>query len=497
LPRSRVVWRLTPTIEIDDAKLNAIHPGTDKYLMLTRRHLLFLSIALSLGLLVRLLFSLYLSKYYFGEVKFTFGDSFSYTEAFLNLLNHGTYTFDLENLDAYFFRGPVYPFFWGAHYLLFGESHVYSAVAITQSLLDILSGLLVFLILRRLGAPASWALIGAVLYLFNPLLLVHVPITGTETLAIFLTLLTFYMALQIRQSTVIAVWVGVLCGLALLTRQYLGLLWPIISLYVFFGVRERSLREAIKLTAAVTVGFAIILSPWFLRNFINHDTPTILMGKTAGYLNAQEDYLAFKNFYSLFLVDITPVYTAVAVKGENELPDAFFDFVDVPMVRQADLRAFQCGPSFKVWREQQSQHHPEEYLSCKEEVSENYLGLAQSVLENSPAWFPYIVPMKNVGKAIFKSSLTSELHDWKDNVIKGLFGVRTFIVLSASTFLFLLPWKRHALFLLFPLGLIFYISVFLKQVEMRYLAQADAVMIVFAVLAWHSLIARVGQRSQT
>jgi hypothetical protein len=119
-------------------------------------------------------------------------------------------------------------------------------------------------------------------------------------------------------------------------------------------VRERSLREAIKLTAAVTVGFAIILSPWFLRNFINHDTPTILMGKTAGYLNAQEDYLAFKNFYSLFLVDITPVYTAVAVKGETNCPMRFLILLMCrwsgrPICGPFNVaRLLKCGGSSKV-----------------------------------------------------------------------------------------------------------------------------------------------------
>ena len=72
-----------------------------------------------IGLFVRIIFSFWASKFYFGEVKYTFGDSFSYTQAFINLVQSGTYSFDLKNPDAALYRGPTYPFFWGIHYLIF------------------------------------------------------------------------------------------------------------------------------------------------------------------------------------------------------------------------------------------------------------------------------------------------------------------------------------------------------------------------------------------
>ena len=146
-----------------------------------------LTVVLLCGLAARLAFSFYLSKFYFGSVSFTFGDSFSYTESFLNLLNYGHYTFDIGNTDAYIYRGPAYPLFWGAHYLVFGPDMVYQAVAFSQSILDTGTGFLIFLILRHQNFSNTLSLFGSILYIFNPVFLVHVPITGTETFATFIT----------------------------------------------------------------------------------------------------------------------------------------------------------------------------------------------------------------------------------------------------------------------------------------------------------------------
>lgn len=77
------------------------------------------------ALTFRLLFTFLIQSYIYGEFVFTNGDSFSYINSFLNLYENGNYTFDPSHPDASIFRPPVYPFFWGLHYLAVGDDGAY------------------------------------------------------------------------------------------------------------------------------------------------------------------------------------------------------------------------------------------------------------------------------------------------------------------------------------------------------------------------------------
>jgi len=56
------------------------------------------------ALILRLAFSFYLSKYWYGELTFSLNDTFSYINSFKNLWYQGRYSFDLNNIDAYYYR---------------------------------------------------------------------------------------------------------------------------------------------------------------------------------------------------------------------------------------------------------------------------------------------------------------------------------------------------------------------------------------------------------
>jgi 4-amino-4-deoxy-L-arabinose transferase-like glycosyltransferase len=266
----------------------------------------------SLGLTVRLLFSFWLSKYYFGDVRFRFGDSFSYTESIKNLIHVGKFTFDLNTPDAYTYRGPIYPIFWGIHYLLFGEEAAYFATAVTQSILDAASAILIYLLVMKLTAQRTLGLLCAAMYAIFPTFIVHVPITGTETFAVFVTLLTIVGLVYSKSITHYLV-VGVLCGIATMTRQYLGLLVVTSVFFVFVTQEDRRFLQRSIAPSIVALGFILISFPWFLRNWINLDQPTILMGQTPGYAVAQADAIAAHKFYTLFLTDVTSVTKAEPV----------------------------------------------------------------------------------------------------------------------------------------------------------------------------------------
>lgn len=437
---------------------------------------------------LRLAFSFYLSKYYFGDLRYTFGDTESFARSFLNLISRGVYTFDIGNADAYLYRPPAYPLFWGAHYLIFGADKVLKAVAFTQSFIDAGSAVLCVALAARLGCTKKWAIFSGVLYSLNPILLVHVPISGTETIAIFLTLSSVYLALNPQKNSNLF-WAALLLAVATMTRQYLGILLPITILYLFFwSLRLSNARIVIfsKKALLYFLSFCLFVSPWFLRNAIELGKPTILMGETTGYEVFQADYIAFRDFYNLYFVNVTPIFDSIAAKGIDGLSDyeEFGELADE--VRNAARQANECGPSFVAWRATKFAHikSPTPSTYCKENVVDSYESLRHRAIKMGGPALALKAPIGNVAKSIFKQDLVhAQASIAKAITIRSIFLFRSsYIVLGFLSIAWL--WRRpEVAFLLFPVAIIILISFSIRQVEIRYLAQAEALLIPYAAFS--------------
>jgi len=440
------------------------------------------------ALVLRLAFSFYLSKYYYGGLTYTFGDTESFARSFINLISKGVYTFDLGNVDAYLYRPPAYPLFWGAHYLFFGADNVFRAVAFTQSCIDAGSAVLCVVLSARLGCSKKWAIFSGVLYALNPILLVHVPISGTETFAIFLTLSSVYLALFPQKSSNLF-WAALFLAVATMTRQYLGILLPITILYLFFwSMRLSNARIAVfsRKVVVYSLSFCLFVSPWFLRNAIELGKPTILMGETSGYVTLQADYIAFREFYNLYFVNVTPIYDSISAKGIDGLGD-YEEFGELAFdVRNAARQANECGPSFVAWRSTKFAHiqSPMPSTYCKKDVVDAYGSLRYRAIKMVGPALVLKAPIGNVAKSIFKQDLVhAQASIVKTITARSIFFFRTsYIVLGLLTVIWL--WKRpEATFLLFPVAMIFLISFVIRQVEIRYLAQVEALLIPYAAFS--------------
>lgn len=437
---------------------------------------------LTIGFLIRISFSFWLSKFYFGHISYTFGDTFSYAKSFINLLENGTYSFDLKNPDAALYRGPTYPFYWGLHYILFGEDLIYKAVAITQSIIDTWSGFLIYKIIEKLTNSKTISTLGLTAFLFNPIFIVHTPISGTETLATFITILIAYVLIvsEVRNKHLI---IGVLCGFALMTRQYLGILLPVSILFAFNRGSHKFTAASNKHIALITMGFCISVTPWFLRNAINHDYPTILMGKTTGYNAYQADYIAFNRLYTLYYVDVTPIVKSIALTGNDGLKqDSKLSEIRDKLDHAARL-AYECGPSFASWREQVLRSPQSIEHDCTDKIVKIYTDLREAQIDKHGLSLFAKIPLQNIKKSIFKSELTAETEGWKAIIIQITFQSRTLISILGLSYLLLKPWNKESILLLFPIMLIIYISTVTRQVEMRYLVQSDAITVIFAALS--------------
>jgi len=440
---------------------------------------IYLIITLLSGLILRLLFSFYFSKYYFGDVNYTIGDSYSYVNPILNLIKYGIYAFDIDEIDSYFYRGPVYPFFWGIHYLLFGENIVFESVAFSQSIIDVFSGYLIYKILCSFGVPTKYSFLGMFMYLINPILLVHVPITGTETLAILITLFYFHLLVK-SKNNLDYVKIGILAGVSLLTRQYLGILMPIGIVYIFLN-SNLNFQKIIKNSIIIFLSFSLTLTPWFLRNYINWGKPIILMGKTTGYQSYQEDYIAFEKLYSLIYIDVTPIFDSVAKSGEDTMTNSKVLGSLRGELQELNKMAFECGPSFNS-RRNNILYKKDNKLSnnCKNQLSNGYDKLRVNLLAQNGFIFKYKTALLNLKKSFFKMDLTSRPSSVKDIFIYLSFSFRIFYVILGFLSILFIKGNKKVAILLFPLFMFFFVSVVIRHVEIRYLAQAETILIILA-----------------
>ncbi|OGH70086.1 MAG: hypothetical protein A2754_00690 [Candidatus Magasanikbacteria bacterium RIFCSPHIGHO2_01_FULL_47_8] len=159
--------------------------------------------------------------------------------------------------------GPGYEFFLAGIYSLFG--HHYEAVWILQALLHALSALLLFLICQKIF-PEKGRVIGlvaAVLFGLHPDLIEISAMLMTETLYLFLIILTVYIFAWVHEkpdNKFISSLLGVVAGASILTRPPMVLFVPVV-LYAYY--RLKNYRSAL----IFCFGLAFALLPWVLRNY--------------------------------------------------------------------------------------------------------------------------------------------------------------------------------------------------------------------------------------
>lgn len=176
-----------------------------------------------------------------------------------------------------FTRLPGYPLFLayvvrvtGLHY----DRQVLRACQ-ANSLLDVASALLVFLMLRRRAGPWA-ALVGFWLVALCPLLIILASHALSETLSTFLMTLELFLALQAGQSRrplVHAALCGLVAGLAQLVRADAITIAPAVALALWLAASTR--RDRLRLWATAAAVAIVVFLPWPIRNLRQFGHPYV------------------------------------------------------------------------------------------------------------------------------------------------------------------------------------------------------------------------------
>lgn len=169
----------------------------------------------------------------------------------------------------YSWRAPGFPFFLAIIYRLFG--HSFFAAKIALALLSALTALLLHFLGKEL-VNERIGIYSAMVYAIYPASIFWTGQLAPETLTGFILLaMIFFLVLGEKKNKLHCfLLAGIIMGLGVLTRSAFILFLPMIALWLYFIDRRNNRRLAILEFLLCTLGCALVVTPWTLRNYRIH-----------------------------------------------------------------------------------------------------------------------------------------------------------------------------------------------------------------------------------
>lgn len=209
------------------------------------------------------------------------GDAKGYHDVALNLLKYRTYDSSMSQ-----FRTPGYPFFLALIYYIAGVKPW--IVIPVQMLLTICMIFLVYHI-GKYVFNENIAVISAILFTINPLVIYYSTTILTETLFSFVFLLSILFLIKgVSEERISLLYVsGILLGTSALIRP-ITQFFPVITAIVIASWPKRRISFKIKGLLSLLIIFYITISPWLIRNYVkyNHFKLSSFQGFNLLFFNA-------------------------------------------------------------------------------------------------------------------------------------------------------------------------------------------------------------------
>lgn len=201
-----------------------------------------------------------------GDDPVVAGDGPLYAALGHNLADHGTFSATTPPLDAEVFRTPGYPAFLAAIYRMGGGTE--AMVRAAQVLLVGANAVVAGLVARRLFGARTATVVSVVCLAYLPLLLFSM-LHLSEVVATLLLTATVAAVLEATAHPTAAArwWSAATLGAAALTvvRPSALVVFAVVPLTILSRPSEPLVRRLVG-ASAVTLGFALLLVPWAVRN---------------------------------------------------------------------------------------------------------------------------------------------------------------------------------------------------------------------------------------
>ena len=229
-------------------------------------------------------------------------DASQYYIPALSLIEYGEFLKHDSN-EPFTVGTPLYSILLAMPIYIFGIDESAAAIILIQSTLLYITGFLSRLILLQF--TNKFGLLLHIFVVFNPNSIITSHLVQRETLFTLLITWSIFYAFKVVSSFSLKslIFLGILTGLATLTRPvglYLLIFWPIFLLFSLI-IKNRLIvdnkstffkRELwLRLLIVVIIG-GIVVSPWYIRNYIN--TNNVFLSSNSGYY-LQDQYFQLKN----------------------------------------------------------------------------------------------------------------------------------------------------------------------------------------------------------
>jgi len=453
-----------------------------------RLHRRLIVATLCVGIIARVVFALVGAPIMHGDRMFIHGDTMDYVNASINLVDHGVLDPDPGFPEAKFARVPFYSLAWAGVYAVAGQDHGFWVMAVIQLLVDLCSLLMMYEIGTRLGGRVAGLFCG-LLFAVYPFELVWLTTSLPDVFTTFFTIAIVWATVRAPWSLRTSVLVGVFFGLAMLTREYLAPMIAVAGLYVLLN-EERPLKHLV----VVGLCAALVFSPWPARNYLVHGEPVLLRSPSSGSRYYDSDARAVVKWITSWTNYANTTFDLITRRGElGDIPDwVFVDEAQEARARALAKRAHECGSSFVSWRHEERASEDD----CNDEVAQGFLELHEEFRARHPVHYWIAIPAQNVGKVLFKSSLVETPESVvKRLLIRALFLFRTLgVLLGLAGMAYYWRDRRLIPLLMFLVPLYGYMCVFFRGVQIRYLLQADLLLLIPAAMILGEGIARAVRR---
>lgn len=203
---------------------------------------------------------------YLGSFQLWDNDDVKYVRSAWELVEKGTLIYHRVGEPTVFIM-PGLTFTIAFFVKIFGQFGGITAFRIFQAVLQAASMYLIFLIGRRIF-NSRVAIIACVINLFYISEYYAVTMILTEVIFKFLFLLLIYLCFLAIESKKLSyyIWGGIVWGLACLVRPTVAA-FPAVIL-VMWLINKYSFKEMVKYTVITTLVFAIVMAPWWIRNYL-------------------------------------------------------------------------------------------------------------------------------------------------------------------------------------------------------------------------------------
>lgn len=274
-------------------------------------------------------------------------DDLNYVKSAVVLIKRGTYIFHNINEPTVFVT-PLYPFFLATIFKLFGYGLTgLQAARIIQAVISSVTILLIYLIGTELFNKKV-GLLAAFFVSFYVPNIITVGYMLTETIFTMLLCLMIYLSLLFAKKPGYLSFtaLGAIWAVASLCRPTIAL-FPVMLFTYLFWEKRMKIVKMIKLGTIMFVTFAVIMSPWWIRNYLEYaefiplaasSGNPMLQGTYVNYEQTPENIVYYKLGKNAFETNKTEVAVA-KMKMKKGFKEDFWGY----------LRWYTLGKTYLFW----------------------------------------------------------------------------------------------------------------------------------------------------